>query len=144
MFWRSKERRIFFALLSIALLLSIGCKKADQPKNAPTPQANIQIEIDFPGMQLRPGKDRSAYTLVGRVRNRSKQRTLSSVTLKMTLEDVQASGATTTLGTASVVMNRTVLPGESAYFEEAVAFGSIPAPKGRQEWNYSIIDIRTQ
>jgi len=140
----SKVCKIIPLLVSIALLLSAGCKKADQPKDAPPSQTSIQSEVDFPGMQLRPAKDKSTFTLIGRIRNRSKQRTLNSVTLRMTMEDVLASGATTTLGTATVVIKYTVPPGESDYFEEPVAFGSLPAPKGRQEWNYSVVEIGTK
>jgi hypothetical protein len=95
-------------------------------------------------MQMRPGKSESTFTLIGRVRNKSARGTITEVTLRMTMEDVLASGAATTAGEATVVLRKEVPPAESRDFEEKVVFGPLPTPQGRLEWNYSVIEVKAK
>jgi hypothetical protein len=57
------------------------------------------------------------------------------------MEDVLASGATTTVGDTLVILRQELPPGQSKSFSENVAFGKLPSPKGRHEWNHSIAGI---
>lgn len=124
------------ALLSLAALVMPSCSK-DR-----TPASIKPADVSFPGMQMRPGKSESTFTLIGRVRNKSARNTITEVTLKMTMEDVLVSGAATTVGAATVVLRKEVPPAESRDFEETVVFGHLPTPRGRLEWNYSVIEVK--
>jgi len=99
-------------------------------------------DLSFPGMQMRPGGNASTFTLIGRVKNKSVHATISEVTLRMTMEDVLVSGAATTVGETKVFLRKEVPPAESRDFEEKVSFGDLPKPKGRFEWNYSVVEVK--
>ena len=130
------------ALLTIVALtlVTASCSK-DRNTNVPAVSISAS-DITFPGMQMRPGGTPSSFTLIGRVKNRSAQATLAEVQLKMTMEDVLASGSATTVAAANVVMRHTVPPGESRNFEEKVEFGALPKPRGRLEWNYAVVEVK--
>lgn len=132
-----KRNYIFLsAILSLAALTMLSCSK-DR-----TPVSIKPADVSFPGMQMRPGKSESTFTLIGRVRNRSARGTITEVTLRMTMEDVLATGAATTVGEATVVLRKEVPPAGSRDFEEKVVFGPLPTPRGRLEWNYSVMEVK--
>ena len=131
------------ALISIiaVLVFAIGCKSDTRSKESATPGPSKTSVVDFPGMQLRPGSDKASFTLVGRIRNRSSQQTITEVKLRLTMEDVLATGATATVGDALLILKQEVPPVDSKNFSEKVSFGKLPSPKGRLEWNYSVAGI---
>ena len=100
--------------------------------------------VDFPGMQLRPGVSKESFTLVGSVRNKSTQQTITEVKLRLTMEDVLTTGATTTVGEVFLLLQNEVAPGQSQSFSKDVSFNKLPSPKGRHEWNYSITGIKVK
>jgi len=135
------DRRLFILATGLVLVMA-SCSK--EPA-APGPSAGGVIrpaDVALLGMQLRPGESTTSFTLVGRVKNRSSQATLTEVQLKMTMEDVLASGATTTVGETTVVLRKEVPPSESRDVEEKVSFGKLPKPKGRHEWNSSVVAVK--
>jgi hypothetical protein len=132
-----------FILISTALLFTAGCKSDSRSKEAPSGPIKSGA-VDFPGMQLRPGEQRGSFTLVGRVRNRSTQQTITEVKLRLTMEDVLATGATTTVGDTIVLLKQEIAPGDSKSFSENVSFGKLPAAKGRLEWNYSVAGVNVK
>jgi hypothetical protein len=137
---RSRYAAIICMLIAIAPFFVSGCTSDSGSKNG-TPSGPVKSgSVDFPGMQLRPGSDKASSTLVGRVRNNS-PRTITEIKLRLTMEDVLASGATTTVGDTLVILRQELLPGQSKGFSENVVFGKLPKPKGRHEWNYSIAGI---
>jgi hypothetical protein len=91
---------------------------------------------------MRPGENASTFTLIGRIRNKSPRGTITEVTLKMTMEDVLASGAATTVGETRIRINTEVPPAQSKDFEEKVSFGTLPKARGRHEWNYSVVEVK--
>jgi hypothetical protein len=123
------------------LVFAAGCKSDTRSKEGATPGPIKSSIVDFPGMQLRPGSDKASFTLIGRIRNKSAQQTITEVKLRLTLEDVLVSGATTTVGDTLVIVRQELPPGQSKSFSENVAFEKLPSPKGRHEWNYSIAGI---
>ena len=137
------DRKLFFLATGIVLIAAlVSCSKDG---GAPGPAAGGFIkpsDITFPGMQMRPGGNTASFTLIGRIKNRSAQATLTEVKLRMIMEDVLASGASTTVASTNIVMRQTVPPGESRDFEEKVEFGALPKPKGRLEWNYSVVEVK--
>lgn len=130
-------------IFTIAILVfANGCKSDTRNKENATPAPVKSSIVDFPGMQLRPGSDKASFTLIGRIRNKSAQQTITEVRLRLTMEDVLATGATTTVGDTLVILRQELPPGQSKSFSENVAFGKLPSPKGRHEWNYSITGIK--
>ena len=99
-------------------------------------------EVGFPGMQLRPAEQAATFTLIGRIKNKSTQATITEVRLRITMEDVLVSGAATTAGETTVALRKEVLPTGSTHFEEKVSFGTLLEPKGRHEWNYSVAEVK--
>ena len=136
-------QKVSFVCLCTVLILAIGCTSDSRKENAPAAPIKSGV-VDFPGMQLRPGNENGSFTLVGRARNRSTQQTVSEIKLRLTMEDVLTSGATTTVGETFVLLQQELPPGESKGFSEKVAFKKLPSPKGRLEWNYSIAEIRVK
>ena len=136
----SLSAAIVIGFVAVALFLSTGCK-SDTRKESATVAPIKNSTVDFPGMQLRPGNENGSFTLVGRARNRSAQQTVSEIKLRLTMEDVLTSGATTTVGEAFVLLQQELPPGESKSFSEKVAFKKLPSPRGRLEWNYSIVGM---
>lgn len=130
---------LILAILSI-LYLTTSCSK-DRNRGG-QPGIIMPADVSFPGMQMRPGKNASTFTLIGRIRNKSVHGSITEVTLRMTMEDVLFSGAATTVGEATVVLKNAVPPAESRAFEEKVEFGPLPKPKGRLEWNYSVVEVK--
>jgi hypothetical protein len=138
-------RRVSLILISTFLLFVLGCRTDNLDKERTSTVAIKNSDVDFPGMQLRPGIDKESFTLVGRMRNRSVQHSISEVRLRITMEDVLATGATTTVGDTMVTLQQLLLPpGESKSFSENVLFKNLPSPKGRHEWKYSIVEISEQ
>ena len=131
------------ALISIiaVLVFAIGCTSDTRSKGSATPGPGKDSIVDFPGMQLRPSGDKASFTLVGRIRNSSARQTITEVKLRLTMEDVLATGATTTVGDALLILKQEVPPGDSKNFSEKISFGKLPSPKGRLEWNYSVAGI---
>ena len=99
-------------------------------------------EVGFPGMQLRPCENASTFTLIGRIKNKSTEDTITEVQLRIAMEDVLVSGAATTAGETTVVLRKDVPPTESRDFDEKVSFGSLPEPRGRHEWNYLVMEVK--
>jgi hypothetical protein len=128
-------------LISTALLFAAGCKSDTRNKKNTVPSPIKSDAVDFPGMQLRPGSDKESFTLVGRIRNRSAQQTVTGVKLRLTMEDVLATGATTTVGDTMVTLLQQLLPGESKSFSENVSFKKLSSPQGRHEWKYVLTEI---
>src|SRR5512139_2648586 len=96
------------AVIASAAWYVAGIVREDHPGITIDPR-----EIGFPGIQLRPGGDKDSFKLVGRLRNRSTRFTITEVTLKMTMEDVPASGPWTMAGMTTVVLKQDVPPGGS-------------------------------
>ena len=136
-------QKIFLICLCTVLALAIGCTSDTRKQGTPATSIKGSV-VDFPGMQLRPGSDNGSFTLVGRVRNKSAQQTITEVKLRLTMEDVLTTGATTTVGEAFVLLQQELPPGESKSFSEKVLFKKLPSPKGRHEWNYSIAGVRVK
>lgn len=134
-------QKIALISISTALLFATGCKSDTRSKEGASSGPIKTGAVDFPGMQLRPGNTSGTFTLVGRVRNRSAQQTITEVTLRLTMEDVLATGSTTTVGNTILVLKQEVPPGDSKNFSEKISFGKLPSPKGRLEWNYSVAGI---
>ena len=135
----SRLRQMLLVLMTISLFLSGGC--SSDSRDASSGGSIQKNEVDFPGMQMRKGKDKGSFTAVGRLRNRSKEIPLREAKLNFTMEDVLPSGASTVVAQTVVVMKYDVPAGESRNFEENVSFGKLPAPRGRHEWNFSITEI---
>jgi hypothetical protein len=137
-------QKVFLVFISTALLFAAGCKSDTRNKEGASSGPIKTGAVDFPGMQLRPGNTNGSFTLVGRIRNRSAQQTITEVTLRITMEDVLATGPTTTVGNTILVLKQEVPPGDSKNFSEKVTFGKLPSPKGRLEWNYSVAGVNVK
>jgi len=134
------HRYVLVAAAFVALAAVAACSK---DRNASVPSGVLMpADVSLPGLQMRPGKDRSTYTMIGRVKNRSSRSTIIEVTLNVWMEDVLESGASTTLAPTIVVLRQEVPPLESRSFEEAVVFRDLPKPKGRHEWNYALTGVK--
>jgi hypothetical protein len=132
-------QKVSLIFLCMVLTFASGCK-TDTRKEG-TPGSIKGNAVDFPGMQLRPGSDKASFTLVGRIRNRSAQQTITEVKLRLTMEDVLDSGATATVGETFLLLKQEVPPGQSKSFSEKVSFKKLPSPRGRHEWSYSITGV---
>jgi len=136
-------RHLFIFASGIALIAVLAACSKD--RSAPVPAVGTEIkpaDISFPGLQMRPGGNAASFTVIGRIKNRSAQATLTEVKLRMTMEDVLASGASTTVAETMVTLRQEVPPAQSRDFEEKVEFGRLPRPKGRLEWNYSVAEVK--
>jgi hypothetical protein len=128
-------------VVMIALaIISTACSK-DRYEGAPA-GIIMPADVSFPGLQMRPGADRSTYTMIGRIKNRSSRSAITEATVSVWLEDVLESGASTTLPPVTVVLRQEVPPLESRSFEETVVFRNLPKPKGRHEWNYAMTGVK--
>ena len=136
------DRKLFLLAAGIALIAALAACSKDKGAAAPAGSVIKPADVTFPGIQMRPSGDKTSFTLIGRVRNRSAQATLTEVTLKMTMEDVLASGASTTVAGTTVTIRQEVPPAQSREFEEKVEFGDLPKPRGRLEWNYSVAGVK--
>ena len=141
---RSGHAAIIPLVVAMALLFATGCKSDTRSTDGTSSGPIKSGAVDFPGMQLRPESDGGSFSLVGRVRNRSAQQTVTEVKLRLTMEDVLASGATTTVGETLVTLRHELPPGQSKSFSEKISFGKLPSLKGRLEWNYSITGINVK
>jgi hypothetical protein len=133
-------RFLFLTLIGITLIITAGCGQ----KNSSSDKGIKIRDISFPGSQMRPGTEKNSYVFTGRLKNKSNQHTVTEVRLLFTMSDVLDSGATTTVAERTIYIRREVPPGESGYFEEPVSFGSLPKPKGRHEWFYLVLEIKTK
>ena len=132
--------RLPIAAACIAVAATTACSK---DRNAGVEAGVIRpADVSFPGLQMRPGPDRSTYTLIGRIKNRSSRSTITEVTLNVWMEDVLESGASTTLSQIAVVLRQDVPAGESRNFEEKVVFRDLPKSKGKHEWNYAVAGLK--
>jgi hypothetical protein len=138
------DRKLFIIALGIGLIISLAACSKDQGASRPGEIVIKPTDVDFPGMQMRPGGDRTSFTLIGRIRNRSAQATLTEVKLRMTMEDVLASGASTSVAETTVIIRQEVPPAQSREFEEKVLFGDLPMPRGRLEWSYSVVELKSK
>ncbi|MHB8846480.1 MAG: hypothetical protein ACYC7L_17230 [Nitrospirota bacterium] len=137
-----KRTHIFVtAMLTLAALTMPSCSKKDRTTEG-RPGVIMPADVSFPGMQMRPGENASTFTLIGRVKNKAAHGTITEVTLRMTMEDVLASGPATTMGETRIAIKKEVPPSESRDFEEKVSFGTLPKAKGRHEWNYSVVEVK--
>jgi hypothetical protein len=136
--------RILLIVSGLMLTSVVGCDHSNNGKNGAVTAAIKKTDIDFPGMQLRPGADKGSFKAVGRIRNKSEKFTVREIKLRFTMEDVLATGASTTAAATVVVLHYTVPPLESRELQENVVFGRMPAPRGRHEWNYSVMDVVAQ
>jgi hypothetical protein len=133
-----RKRKFLAFLAAMLLILAFGCSRNDQ--RAGTIRIDRK-EIDFPGMQLRPGKDRTTFKLVGRIRNKSSRSIVTGVTFRFTMEDVLATGASTTVAETIVALHCEVPPLDSRDMAEDVLFKTLPQPRGRHEWNYAVLEV---
>ena len=138
-------RKLLIIAAGIALIAPLAACTKEQA--APVPAAASALrpgDVAFPGMQLRPGGSPTAFILIGRIKNRAAQGTLTEVQLRLAMEDVLASGTSTTVAETVVTVRREVAPAQSVEFEEKVEFGKLPKPRGRHEWNYSVVTIKSK
>ena len=138
---QSKSLKTLVFLIGIALFAAAGCR---EQRNLPRVTELSESDVDFPGAQLRPKPGESSFVFAGRIRNKSDSLTLSEARLRLTMEDVLASGATTTVGSVELTLQHVIPPGQSYHFEEPLSFGSLPVPKGRYEWNYTVIGLKAK
>lgn len=132
-----RSRSLFLVPALFAVIFAVASCSKDRTATGISP-----AEVSFPGMQMRPGQNASAFTLIGRVKNKAAHGTITEVTLRMTMEDVLASGPATTVGETMIVIKKDIPPSESRDFEEKVSFGALPKARGRHEWNYSVVDVK--
>ncbi|HXG06856.1 MAG TPA: hypothetical protein VNI77_05975 [Nitrososphaera sp.] len=99
-----------------------------------------QIELD--GLQLKSGYSSSSFTLVGRLRNKSNQYTLSSVTLKVTFQDCPPTGECETIGENDVWLFESIPPGQARDFYKSVYLSNASSVRGRLRWSYVISQIK--
>ncbi len=128
----------------VLLFVSSGCEQGKQPEQHRPAAAISRNDIDFPGLQLRPDLAKASYTLIGRIRNKSKLLTVQEVQLLISMEDVLATGASTTVAETVLVLKTEVPPGQSRDINESITFGKLPLPRGRHEWNFSIREIKAK
>jgi hypothetical protein len=134
-------RNSYIVVMMMALvIISTSCTK-DRNDNVPA-GVILPADVSFPGLQMRPGTDRSTYTIIGRIKNRSSRSTIAEVTLNVWMEDVLESGASTSVAPVALVLRQEVPPLESRSFEETVVFRGLPKPRGRHEWNYALTGVK--
>jgi hypothetical protein len=138
------DRKLFLFVAGLALIASLTACSKDQGTTGPAGSAIKPADAVFPGMQMRPGGDRTSFTLIGRIRNRSAQATLTEVKLRMTMEDVLASGASTTVAETTVIIRQEVPPAQSREFEDKVFLGDLPMARDRLEWSYSAVELKSK
>ena len=100
-------------------------------------------EIDLTDVTLKP--EYSTYKLAGRVKNNSRIYTLSSITLKVTMQDCpkqESPDGCVRIGEESESIYVNVPPAQARDFDRSVYFlsGTI-RPKGVLRWHYSIEEL---
>ena len=131
---------VIAAFFTVVALSVAGCDRTNE-KGSPSETGISRSDIAFLGMQLRRDRGDGSYQAVGRLSNRSRKHALREVVLTFTMEDVAPAGDSTIIASTTLPMRYEVPPGQSAHFRERISFGSLPKPKGRYEWNYSIAAI---
>lgn len=112
--------------------------------NAEAEKARLRItpaEIRLDDLRLEPQYSGS-YKLTGRVYNMSHQFTLTSLDLKLTIQDCLPGGKCDTVGESTESPFLTIPPGQARDLDERVHFSGVVAPRGNLTWRYDLIGIK--
>jgi hypothetical protein len=101
-------------------------------------------ELVFENVTLKP--DYSRYKILGRIKNNSPKYTLKQVTFTISMQDCsgdERSPNCITIGESNETAYLNIPPGQARDFEEFVYFsGGGLKPKGRLEWDYSVLKVK--
>ncbi len=99
-------------------------------------------EIQLDDLRLAPSYSPESFRIVGRIKNKSQKYSLDSLRLKITMRDCVKLGDCKIVGESVAWSFADVPPGQSRDFDESVYFSNLAKPKGKYEWDYSIIEIK--
>lgn len=99
-------------------------------------------ELELIELGLLPRKySQESFELVGRIRNKSTQYTLTTLRLRITMKDCLSAGPCETVGESSVWVFISVPPGQSREIKDSVYFSNLGNPRGQFQWSYMIEEI---
>jgi len=135
-----------FAGVALALCVLVGLYfyfQNEQEKSESVSRIAAS-ELGLDGLTLIP--EYGSYKLKGRVTNRSPKYALSSLTLKISMEDCTGEGdkrSCVTIAENAEFIFLSIPPQQARDLNESVYFpGGAPAPKGALSWHYNITEIK--
>jgi len=98
-------------------------------------------EIDLVDLTLKPMyAGSSSFTLAGRVRNRSRQYTLTRIELRLTMKDC-VDAVCEVVGETIESISLSVPRGQARDMDDYVSFTALGAPRGRHTWEYALVSL---
>lgn len=101
-------------------------------------------EVQLIDLLLQPGYSSGVYTLVGRLRNGSAQYSLTSLRLKLTMQDCADLTGCETVGEVVESIYASVPPGQSRDLNEFVSFTGLGRARGKHQWDYALLEVNGQ
>ncbi len=102
----------------------------------------VPNEIQFVDLRLAPSYSPESFRLLGRIKNKSQRFILTDLRVKITMRDCVKPGDCEIVGECIAWSFADVPPGQSRDLDESVYFSHLAKPKGKYEWDYSIIEIK--
>lgn len=99
-------------------------------------------DIELDNLQLIPDYSPDSFNLVGRLKNKSNRYTLSSLNLKLNMEEISPTGQKETVGETTVHLWQDVPPGQVRDIKEHVYFSNLAATRGTRTWHYLVLEIK--
>lgn len=121
----------FFVLIGGILTLQYFEEEAER-KRIPIKQVTIT------GLELKP--DTFGYKLVGKIQNKSREYTLTSVRLEVRITDTLPNGTSSVIGQATSWYDENIPPGQVRQYEDStLSFQNMPKAEGTLSWDYELI-----
>lgn len=99
-------------------------------------------EIQFDDLHLSPSYSADSFRLLGRIKNRSKRFSLQDMSIKIAMRDCIKPGECEIVGEDRVWSLCNCPPGQARDLDASVHFSNLAKPKGKYEWDYSILEIK--
>jgi hypothetical protein len=95
-------------------------------------------QVEISGLELNAST--YGYELIGTIKNKSEEYTLTSVRLKVQMSDSLPSGQSSVIGETISWFIEDVPPGQIREYDDTnVYFSNMPNPQGSLSWHYEII-----
>lgn len=131
-------------LVVIGILMTVGFAwyLKNQHEEKISKQRISPSEIQFDDLRMAPRYSPESFRLLGRIKNKSQRYTLHDIQLKVTIRDCIKAGDCEIVGEATAWSFNNIPPGQSREFDESVYFSNLAKPKGKYEWDYSVVEIK--
>jgi hypothetical protein len=137
-------RKVLLAVIAIAALgLLVLYLNSEREEAASTSRVKAS-EVEISDLRLGRAQYGSSYQLTGRVRNLSPRFTVTSLRLRVLLQDCLAANDCSTVGDSTAYVSLSVPPSQTRAIDDSVHSSDVPPLRGTFRWSDELSEIQAK